>query len=106
MGIHVTAFAPSVVNIWFGAPGDSILIGETELLAISSVCTAPVIIFAELTESSASSAVPTAPAVISRLTSLKAALVPPVMVRSEEVMSPVPPTPPTCARTKALVAAS
>ena len=83
-----------------------ILVEVIELFAISAVCTAPSIIFVEFTELSASSVVPTAPAVISRFTSLKAALAPPVMVRSEDVMSPVPPTPPTWARTKALVAAS
>ena len=72
----------------------------------SSAKIAPSSILAELTESSASSAVPTAPAVISSPTSVKAALVPPVIVRSEDVMSPVPLTAPTWVRTKALVAAS
>ena len=36
IGIHVTAFAPSVVSIWFGTPGVSIFAGVMELLATSN----------------------------------------------------------------------
>ncbi len=52
--------------------------------------TAPMAILSVVTASAASSVFPTAPAVISRFTLVNAASVPPVTVRSAEMMSPSP----------------